>query len=705
MDVTKPVKLAILWHMHQPNYQDSGNGNFVLPWVRLHALKDYLDMALLASSYENVKVTFNLVPALIDQLDAYIKGATDPHLDLSRKDVLTLNESEKRIIIDSFFSAPVSTMIEPYSRYHELYLKKQNNFNQKVLPSLFSSEEIRDLQIWSNLVWIDPMFREETPIKELFDKGRHFSESDKQALFEWQNEFIGRIIPTYKKLLDEDKIDISFTPYYHPILPLLCDSNAAKEALPDIKLPENRFNYPEDANRQIAKSVTKFEELFEKKLSGMWPSEGSVSEEAVKLIADNDVKWIATDEEVLYNSLKKSSMMGQDFYKYRIYSYNGVKIFFRDHALSDLVGFVYSQMDPLAAADDFIKRVRQIREDYKDRLDDIVIPVILDGENAWEYFKNDGIDFLQLLYEKISDDDLIESISLSDASEKLPSIDLPSLFAGSWINHNFKIWIGHSEDNKAWDLLYNARKTLTEFVENNRDFNSEAIDAAWEKIYIAEGSDWCWWYGDEHRGPGNKMFDEIYRKHLSAVYLLIGLDIPDELNQPIYQPQLDSKLSMPEQLISPIIDGRVSHFYEWTGSGSLENILTGGAMHRVDRLIEGFKFAYDHMSLYIRLDLNIKKILDSYKKPIIRILFKEEKLNISCPLKQNAMVEEEHYRFALDEIFEIGINRNYLFEEQSGEIGLSVAIMDDTSLVERCPEVNWLDIEIPPRDNEMFWPS
>ncbi|MFQ5453288.1 MAG: hypothetical protein ACE5D6_03780, partial [Candidatus Zixiibacteriota bacterium] len=298
MSGDKPVKLAILWHMHQPNYQESNSSKLVMPWVRLHAIKDYLDMPLIAARYDKVKVNFNLVPCLIDQIELYLNGGSDPHLDLSRIKAVDLNESQQLEILNTFFSGYPHTMIETYPRFNELYKKAKDNYNQELLPSLFSSEEIRDIQVWSNLVWVDPLFRNEEPVKSLFKKKNNFTEEEKHQLLDWQLNLLKRIIPTYKQLFEQKKIDISFTPYYHPILPLLCDTNIAREAVEGIKLPKERFIHPEDAKRQIMMSVEKFQELFGSRMRGMWPSEGSVSEEAAKIIMENGIEWIATDEEI-----------------------------------------------------------------------------------------------------------------------------------------------------------------------------------------------------------------------------------------------------------------------------------------------------------------------------------------------------------------------------------------------------------------------
>ncbi|MEW5995783.1 MAG: glycoside hydrolase family 57 protein, partial [Candidatus Zixiibacteriota bacterium] len=377
----------------------------------------------------------------------------------------------------------------------------RQNAGDAILPALFSSEEIRDLQVWSNLAWIDPAFRREEPIRSLFAKERHFTEEDKQALLDWQLTLIGRVISTYRLLFEAGKIDISFTPYYHPILPLLCDTNSALEGLPRLTLPKTRFRHPEDAEWHIVEAKKLFEKLFGCDMKGMWPSEGSVSEDAAELMIKHGVLWTATDEEILYRSLEKSGMKGSRRSPHAVFEYGGkLKVFFRDRALSDRIGFVYSSWDADKAVADFIGHLKRVRSLLVDRLDTAVVPIILDGENAWEYFPNDGREFLQGLYRRLDEDPTLRTVTMTQAAESHTAYPLPALYAGSWINSNFRIWVGHPEDNAAWGLLSTARETLVAFEKDHPDYDPRKLEAAWRQVYIAEGSDWCWWYGDEHRG-------------------------------------------------------------------------------------------------------------------------------------------------------------------------------------------------------------
>ncbi len=695
--------------MHQPDYQQPDSKSMVLPWVRLHATKDYLDMPLLASEFERVRLTFNLVPSLIEQLQLYLDGGSDRHLQLSRREAYNLSEADRREILDTFFASHPPRMIEPYPRYHELYAKIKKNLGDPILPALFSSEEIRDLQVWSNLVWVDPMFRGEEPIRSLFDKGKHFTEVEKQALLDWQLRLIARIIPTYRTLLEEGRIDISFTPYYHPILPLLCDTNSALEAVPGMTLPRHRFQHPEDALWHVARSQEMYTSLFGRPMNGMWPSEGSVSEEVAALLIKQGIRWAATDEEVLKYSLTKAGLDPAENPQHSVYEYGpGLKLFFRDHALSDRIGFVYSDWDADKAAADFIHHLKNLRSLLMDRLDSAVVPIILDGENCWEYFANDGQDFLRQTYRLLNEDPEIEAVTMTEAAETIPARRLPRLFAGSWINHSFRIWIGHSEDNAAWELLHQAREALVRFEQDQPGFDEQKLALAWKQIHIAEGSDWCWWYGDEHRGQGNEEFDRIFRQHLAAVYDYLDRDVPLEFLNPIYREVAAPRATLPDQLLTPVIDGRRTHFYEWAGAGVFDCQEAGGAMHRVDRYISRISFAYDREQVYICLDFVDRRMLDSLDRPGFQLTFftpEVKRVSFAVTADQPAGGRTGKLRYCLGEILEAAVARSFLWQTGFGPLGLTVTLLDGDVSLETQPEGEPIKLEVFERNMELFWPS
>ena len=699
------LRVAFLWHMHQPFYLDPDNRKFMMPWARLHGLKDYLDMPLLAARH-NIKATFNLVPSLLDQIELYGRGYTDRHLELSRIPARELSLENRKDILTGFFVAHYPTMIEPNPRYNQLFRKQEScGADLNLAVDIFSTSEWRDLQVWSNLTWIDPMFREDEPVKELLRKGRDFSEEEKASLLDYEIELLRKIIPTYQQLFREKKIDISFTPYYHPILPLLIDSNVAREAIADIKLPRHRFNHPEDACWHIDSAVKKFRELFGEEIRGMWPSEGSISEDTLKLLATSGIKWVATDEEILYHSLIKSGQDTRKFSPHFCHIYDKapqVRLFFRDHGLSDKIGFVYSGWEADRAVGDFIQTLKNIGKTLGHDSKNSIISVILDGENAWEYFPNDGTEFLSRLYQAVADDEQIEAVFLSEAADMLEPRQIPSLTAGSWINHNFRIWIGHSEDNQAWDLLSEARKTLTDFQQNNPQFSAQKLAAAWQQLHIAEGSDWCWWYGDDHLGNNNEQFDILYRAHLSAVYKILNLKPPAMLLKPIHRGKLKSFVSLPESIITPTLDGYLTHYYEWSGAGQYDCLKANTAMHRVDIYITSIYFAFDHENFYIRVDFD--EDFDLVKSGDWKVVLDFKHVGArEIPLEKAREKSIADFVFSFNRILEVRFDRRTLAAGGSGKVEFFVILCSGKEIIEKWPFDEPISLELAERDKELFW--
>ena len=376
--------------------------------------------------------------------------------------------------------------------------------------------------------------------------------------------------------------------------------------MPHTKLPRKRFQHKEDAKAQIQKAVEYYNRCFGRSPNGMWPSEGSVSDEVVTLMSDAGVKWIATDESILFLSHKEIN--GQRHKLYHAYNAeiqgSNVAMIFRDHALSDAIGFIYQKWDPAAAAADFIKKLHHIRDIMPENTQDALVSVILDGENCWEYYSNDGWDFLRKLYHALSNDPGIETVRVSDFIEKhAPQTTLKKIWPGSWINANYAIWIGHAEDNTAWDYLRETRHYLSNYCQNHPD-KAEApeVKAAWERIYIAEGSDWNWWYGDDHGSDNDETFDFLFRQNLISVYELLREKTPDYLHKSIKGIIHKSPTLEPIDFITPVIDGKVTNYFEWQAAGSYKVGHSGGSMHQVDTLLDMFYYGFDLENLYLRFD-------------------------------------------------------------------------------------------------------
>jgi|WetSurMetagenome_2_1015567.scaffolds.fasta_scaffold00012_49 alpha-amylase/alpha-mannosidase (GH57 family) len=723
--------------MHQPSYKDPFSGIYTLPWVRLHGVKDYLDMVRIIEDFPAIRQTFNVVPSLIEQLNDYIEnGARDKHMELTLKAPSELTHEERVFIVEYFFLANWDTMIKPYPRYYELLQKRGLSYSRSDLGrtiKYFSDQDLCDLQLLFNLIWIDPMFRDSDPfLKELVEKGRDYTENDKQQLIAKQLDILKRIIPEYRKLSASGQIEISVSPYYHPILPLLCDTDSARIAMPWIKLPKKRFAHPEDAIHQIRSGIGFCEKTFGFKPLGMWPSEGSVSEDVAVAISSEGIKWIATDEEVLARSLSRPlrGSEGQTLDPqalYRPYQYSGLSLFFRDHKLSDEIGFVYSGWPPEKAVNDFIEKLSNIRESLPDG-QPFVVPVILDGENAWEYYINDGQDFLRALYRALSNDRRFRTVTMSEFINEFGSGEpLRKLHTGSWINADFHVWIGHDEDNLSWDYLSQTRDDLTAFIKTNPCFD---VSEAWKALYAAEGSDWNWWYGDEHSSDNAKQFDELFRNYLMKVYSVIGKDIPANLYEPIL---LEDRNIAPDTAIKgfiyPRIDGVVSNYYEWYNSGQIDVKRGGGSMHKAESVISDLYYGFDKDNLYIRLDPaapfalmgeEIAFCIDIFSPSQFRIIF--------APMEDHAKLYRADGEKWADtgaglesvakDIFEIAIPFRLIDAAENDEIQFAVEIIkngvsaihesDRASLadriIDRCPLRGQIRVTVPTADFEkMMW--
>jgi alpha-amylase/alpha-mannosidase (GH57 family) len=608
---SQPLHVAILWHQHQPYYKQGES--YLLPWTRLHATKDYRDIATALEKFPKLRQTINVVPSLLIQLIDYAEhGAVDRVLELTRRPADELTSEEQIAILRSFFLCNVERMVRPVPRYNELYEKAGHgtggDLELALRAAAFAAQDWLDLQVWYNLAWIGDYSREDPRIAPLLAKGGNFTEADKERLLAVSLEIVGDVIPTYRRLMESGQIELSVTPFYHPILPILCDSFAALEALPNSELPAHHINFPEDARVHIARAIELFREQFGRDPIGMWPSEGSVSDAAVALIRGAGLTWTATDEGVLRRTLGERWSDLAKYFPYTLKTRNGpISMVFRDHELSDAIGFVYSSWAPEAAALDFYDRLVEIRsriiqELGADALDDALVPVILDGENCWEYYERNGRPFLEALYRLLSESNEIATTTVSEAlavRTQRPERTLGRIYAGSWIGANFKIWIGHEEDNAAWDALASARETL---MRKKDDIDEALFATAMEEIYIAEGSDWFWWYGDENSSVNQDDFDELFRSHLKNVYTMIGLEVPSYLALPIRRAARAPRITPPTRYIAPSVDGRRSSATEWDGAGSFVIDYVGGAMHRAEAFERRFWFGRDGSTLFVRFD-------------------------------------------------------------------------------------------------------
>lgn len=610
--VEDPIYLAIIWHQHQPLYfKDPESNAYARPWVRVHATKDYVDMAAILQEYPGIRATFNLTPSLIRQLDDLGAGAKDIYWDLSDIPANELSDEQKQFILDRFFDTN-RKIIARFPRYQVL-LDKRDGSDDPL--NEFSEQDYRDLQILFNLAWVDPDWLEEEPLVALVEKGKDFSEQDKAVLFEEHLRLINTVIPVHRELQDSGQIEVTMTPYAHPILPLLITTDLARNALPEVDLPSPPFVYPIDAVAHVELGVELYEDHFDKPPRGMWPAEGAVAQEMITLVARNGIEWMASDEGVLANSLGFDSFTrdsnevvveaDQLYHPYYVEGLRGgpVAMVFRDIALSDKVGFTYSGMSGDAAAQDFVDRIHAIRDRLKVTGPEgpHLVSVILDGENAWEHYENDGKEFLHGLYSRLSEDPAIITVTPSEFLEIAP--DQPAideLWAGSWINHDYSTWIGEEEENKAWDLLRDTRDFLELYIRGDKQVSDEAFEEALSAMYAAEGSDWFWWYGSDQNSGNDDSFDIQYRETLKEVYLALGEIPPIELDVPIIPERAAEADQVSSGIFTPAVDGKISDG-EWDNAGIYQ--ASGGAMASGNNVFNTLAYGFDAQNLYLKFEL------------------------------------------------------------------------------------------------------
>lgn len=602
----KTLKIAFLWHQHQPYYKI--DNEFILPWVLLHGTKDYYDLPEVLYEFPSIKQTFNFAPSLNLQIDDYVRSrGTDKIRTLTAKRVDLLTRDDKSEILKYFFYANLENMIKPNPRFFELYIFVQNH-NDAI--DRLNDRDWLDLQIWYNLSWFGYYSSQTGLINRLRNKGSDFTEEEKALMIQEQNFLLSKIVNQYKKLRDLKQIEISCSPMFHPILPLLCDSRSALESNPDNMMPEPIFSYPEDAKLQLSSGIDYFVSIFGEKPNGLWPSEGSVSNDVLNLMINQGLNWFASDELVLANSVENSHLPIDKYFPRKFVGTQGeITGFFRDHNLSDKIGFLYSNWNEPDAANDFVNNLLFIRDEiYKvygdDGLKNAVVPVILDGENCWEFYKKNGIPFLRELFLRIDKSPDLktvtfnEVVSQSNSNTFLPP--LKSIRAGSWINANFNIWIGHEDDIKAWNVLSKARAA---FEKHRFNISEDTEKAILTEIMIAEGSDWFWWYGPEHHTDNKPEFDLLFRHHVAKIYELLNLDIPNELMTPITKHSLNSSGVNQRLNISP--DLSKSPISEsWSSAQVIDINIKNTSMHRSGNIVEMIKYFVDDSQFFFGIKLS-----------------------------------------------------------------------------------------------------
>lgn len=541
------AKVVLCWHMHQPEYRDRLTGQYFLPWTYLHALKDYVDMLAHLEANPKACAVFNFAPILLEQLDDYVeqvdgflaKGVPikDPNLAaLTSDNFPEPGSKEFMTLAGNCLRANEERIIQRFPAYEYLADTLKSLLENPGRPCYLNKQFLVDLVVWYHLGWMGEITRySDSRIQKLQEKESHYSLEDRQTLMIVIGEELRSLKPRYRKLLETGRIELSMSPYAHPILPLLQDFNSAREAIPDCTLP-TAPSYPGGAERarwHLQKGIEVFENYFGARPPGCWASEGALSDASLDLLEEFGFAWTATGDSVLHNSLKdprNSPAAGDNLHRVYRFAERKLKCFFRDDGLSDLIGFQYANWHAEDAVGDLLNHMVAIAE-AADNSEDCVISVIMDGENAWEYYPQNAWFFLEALYRRLAEHPQLEMTTYSRLlSDQQPKpVDMANLVAGSWVYGSFSTWIGDADKNRAWDMLCDAKKVF-DSVMAEQDLTEQERKRASEQLALCEGSDWFWWFGDYNPAHSVADFDFLYRLHLSNLYQLLNQPAPEYLD-------------------------------------------------------------------------------------------------------------------------------------------------------------------------------
>ncbi len=542
MSDSAKLKVVLYWHMHQPEYRDLRNGDFHQPWTYLHTIKDYVDMVAHLEVNPQARAVVNFAPVLLEQIDDYSKqldnylnhgGALrDPLLSALAEPVMELDEGTRIHIIRSCLKANKSRLIDRFEPFSLLAEMAESALQDRSKLCYYSEQYFSDLLVWYHLAWTGETVRtKDERIINLMNKKRNFTLHDRHVLIEVYSELISRVIGRYRALAEAGRIELSMTPYAHPIVPLLIDLESAKQAMPDVELPLASV-YPDGIQRSLwhmQKGIEVFEHFFGFKPSGCWPSEGSISCETLKLADELGINWLASGETVLRNSIESSnSSVGECIHIPYQLNDRQPCCFFRDDGLSDLIGFQYSDWHADDAVNNLLSHLESIAERCQSD-DSSIVSIILDGENAWEYYPDNGFHFLSALYKALSESKFVELTTYSEfLQHNSDRTKLTDIVAGSWVYGTFSTWIGEKDKNRAWDMLVEAKHAFDRVMEKG-SLNETEKQQAIMQLATCESSDWFWWFGEHNSAESVRAFDEQYRLHLSNLYQLIRVEPPEYL--------------------------------------------------------------------------------------------------------------------------------------------------------------------------------
>ena len=546
--------VVFCWHMHQPDYRDHSTGEFLFPWVYLHCIKDYVDMAAHLEAHPQARAVINFSPVLLEQIEDYLiqierwRHGGAPIGDSVLAALVSENLPEPGStgyleLMDKCLRANPDRIIRRFAPFARLAEVAGVYHSRPEIQRYLSPQFLSDLVAWYHLGWLgETVRRSHSVIQSLQEKGHHYSLDDRKSLFNVVTELIASIGPRYRHLSQTGQVELAMNPWAHPIVPLLLDLKAVKETLPDAPLPDYE-TYPGGAERakwHLEEGKRVFERFFGQQPVGCWASEGGLSQQTLSLFSEEGFKWTASGDSVLNNSLNKARSektikKAPGIHRPFQFAEIPLTVFFRDDGLSDLIGFSYADWHAEDAVGDLVHHMEEIASNHTDKAN-CVISVILDGENAWEHYPENGYHFLDELYRVLESHPQLRLSTFQACmeQEEWHPQPLPYLVAGSWIYGTFSTWIGDRDTNRAWDLLCEAKGHYDEAMEANT-LNAEQQTRASRQLGLCEGSDWFWWFGDYNPAEVVKDFEHMYRRHLVNLYEAIDCPPPPSLFQPLSQ--------------------------------------------------------------------------------------------------------------------------------------------------------------------------
>lgn len=593
------TRLLFLWHFHQPHYAAVDASEAEMPWVRLHATKSYFDMAWMLQRHPHVRCVANFSGVLLEQWEALLAGASDRWERLSRTPAAALSQADRGFIVRHFFSCNWDRCVRTHPRYAELLALRGDTFESDAVER-FSDADLCDLQLLFNLQWFGFGATAEHPmVAELRARRRGYTQADLDALLALQRVVAGDALERWRALIRSGQVELSATPHAHPILPLLVDSDAARVAMPDVTLPSPPMRAHDDAVHHVEQALRVAARLFGGRPSGMWPAEGSVSPAAAAIFAGAGLTWIASDDEVLQRSERPAGDWAmQRCEPWQLETPAGpLGLLFRNHELSDRIGFAYATNEAGAAAEDLVRGVLRVAAASGQASP--LVPIILDGENAWESYEEDGRCFLDALYGRLAATPEVRTVTASEVFASSAPNRLQALHSGSWISASYRIWIGAPAKNRAWELLIATRAAFGAAEPTATDAAARLARTALDR---AEGSDWFWWYGDDFDSRMDEEFDALFRAHCSAVYRALGLAVPPGLENPVLAASVsESGPFLPVGLGEAVVDGRETHFFEWREAPVID-LLPKGAMNLASPVFRTMRLMRGRAGLFLRLD-------------------------------------------------------------------------------------------------------